>query len=231
MKRIFIFALAAALLVLAGLGLPIREMAQSIFGWIQENPNVSWLVFLGVYILATVLLLPGSLLTIGGGWLFGFVEGLVVVSLSSTLAASCSFLIGRYLARAWVEGKISEDARYRSLDRAIGERGFFVVLLTRLSPLFPYNLLNYAWGVSSVRLSRYVLASWMGMIPGTLLYVYLGAAASDISQLFSVASGEAVGREWLFIVGLAATAVLVIFIARLATKNLNQVMENGNAGG
>ena len=226
-----IFALAAALLVLAGLGLPIREMAESIFGWIQENPNISWLVFLGVYILATVLLLPGSVLTIGGGWIFGFVEGLVVVSLSSTLAASCSFLIGRYLARAWVEGKISQDSRYRSLDRAIGERGFFVVLLTRLSPLFPYNLLNYAWGISSVRLSRYVLASWMGMIPGTLLYVYLGAAASDISQLFSGASGEAVGQEWLFIVGLAATAVLVIFIARLATKNLNQVMENGNAGG
>ena len=226
-----IFALAAALLVLAGLGLPIREMAESIFGWIQENPNISWLVFLGVYILATVLLLPGSVLTIGGGWIFGFVEGLVVVSLSSTLAASCSFLIGRYLARAWVEGKISQDSRYRSLDRAIGERGFFVVLLTRLSPLFPYNLLNYAWGISSVRLSRYVLASWMGMIPGTLLYVYLGAAASDISQLFSGASGEAVGQEWLFIVGLAATAVLVIFIARLATKNLNQVMESGNASG
>ena len=226
-----IFALAAALLVLAGLGLPIREMAESIFGWIQGNPNISWLVFLGVYILATVLLLPGSVLTIGGGWIFGFVEGLVVVSLSSTLAASCSFLIGRYLARAWVEGKISQDSRYRSLDRAIGERGFFVVLLTRLSPLFPYNLLNYAWGISSVRLSRYVLASWMGMIPGTLLYVYLGAAASDISQLFSGASGEAVGQEWLFIVGLAATAVLVIFIARLATKNLNQVMESGNASG
>ena len=226
-----IFALVAALLVLAGLGLPIREMAESIFGWIQGNPNISWLVFLGVYILATVLLLPGSVLTIGGGWIFGFVEGLVVVSLSSTLAASCSFLIGRYLARAWVEGKISQDSRYRSLDRAIGERGFFVVLLTRLSPLFPYNLLNYAWGISSVRLSRYVLASWMGMIPGTLLYVYLGAAASDISQLFSGASGEAVGQEWLFIVGLAATAVLVIFIARLATKNLNQVIENGNARG
>ena len=226
-----IFALAAALLVLAGLGLPIREMAESMFSWIQENPNVSWLVFLGLYILATVLLLPGSVLTIGGGWIFGFVEGLVVVSLSSTLAASCSFLIGRYLARAWVEGKISQDSRYRSLDRAIGERGFFVVLLTRLSPLFPYNLLNYAWGISSVRLSRYVLASWMGMIPGTSLYVYLGAAASDISQLFSGASGEAVGQEWLFIVGLAATAVLVIFIARLATKNLNQVMESGNASG
>ena len=231
MKRISIIALVAALLILIGLGLPIREMAESMFSWIQENPNVSWLVFLGLYILATVLLLPGSVLTIGGGWLFGFMEGLVIVSLSSTLAASCSFLIGRYLARAWVEGKISEDDRYRSLDRAIGERGFFVVLLTRLSPLFPYNLLNYAWGISSVRLSRYVLASWMGMIPGTLLYVYLGAAASDISQLFSAAPGEAFGQKWLFIFGLAATAVLVIFIARLATKNLNQVMEKGNASG
>ena len=231
MKRISIIALVAALLILIGLGLPIREMAESMFSWIQENPNVSWLVFLGLYILATVLLLPGSVLTIGGGWLFGFMEGLVIVSLSSTLAASCSFLIGRYLARAWVEGKISQDDRYRSLDRAIGERGFFVVLLTRLSPLFPYNLLNYAWGISSVRLSRYVLASWMGMIPGTLLYVYLGAAASDISQLFSAAPGEAFGQEWLFIVGLAATAVLVILIARLATKNLNQVMEKGNASG
>ena len=231
MKRISIIAVAAALLIFAGLGLPIREMAESVFSWIQENPNVSWLVFLGLYVLATVLLLPGSVLTIGGGWLFGFMEGLVVVSLSSTLAASCSFLIGRYLARAWVEGKISEDARYRSLDRAIGERGFFVVLLTRLSPLFPYNLLNYAWGISSVRISRYVLASWIGMIPGTLLYVYLGAAASDISQLFSVAPGKVFGQEWLFIVGLAATAVLVIFIARLATKSLNQVMEKGNASG
>ena len=231
MKRISIIALAAALLIFAGLGLPIREMAESVFSWIQENPNVSWLVFLGLYILATVLLLPGSVLTIGGGWLFGFMEGLVVVSLSSTLAASCSFLIGRYLARAWVEGKISEDGRYRSLDRAIGERGFFVVLLTRLSPLFPYNLLNYAWGISSVRISRYVLASWIGMIPGTLLYVYLGAAASDISQLFSVAPGKVFGQEWLVIVGLAATAVLVIFIARLATKSLNQVMEKGNASG
>jgi len=100
-KRISIIALAAALLISAGLGLPIREMAESVFSWIQENPNVSWLVFLGLYILATVLLLPGSVLTIGGGWLFGFMEGLVVVSLSSTLAASCSFLIGRYLARAW----------------------------------------------------------------------------------------------------------------------------------
>ena len=231
MKRISLIALAAVLLIFAGLGLPIREMAESVFSWIQENPNVSWLVFLGLYVLATVLLLPGSVLTIGGGWLFGFMEGLVVVSLSSTLAASCSFLIGRYLARAWVEGKISEDRRYRSLDRAIGERGFFVVLLTRLSPLFPYNLLNYAWGISSVRISRYVLASWIGMIPGTLLYVYLGAAASDISQLFSVAPGKGFGQEWLFIVGLAATAVLVVFIARLATKSLNQVMEKGNASG
>ena len=98
MKRRSIVVVAAALVVVAGLGLPIREMAESTFGWIQENPNVSWLVFLGLYILATVLLLPGSVLTIGGGWLFGFMEGLLVVSLSSTVAASCSFLIGRYLA-------------------------------------------------------------------------------------------------------------------------------------
>ena len=173
------------------------------------------------YIGATVLLLPGSVLTLGAGFLFGLGYGFAIVSVSSIIGASCAFLLGRFIARDWVQEKLAVMPRFGQLDRAVGNRGFLMVILTRLSPLFPFNLLNYALGITSVRFPHYFFASWIGMVPGTLLYVYLGSVASDLSLLLAgdVPDNSATTAFWY--VGLAATAVITILITRIATKALN----------
>jgi len=149
--------------------------------------------------------------------------GFVLVSIGSVIGACCSFLLGRYFARDWVADKISGNAKFSALDNAVRDKGFVIVLLTRLSPVFPFSLLNYGLGITAVRFPNYALASWIGMMPGTLLYVYLGSAAQNLTEVFS---GEAAsGSNWLLYVGLAATLVLTVLITRFATQALNSELE------
>ena len=108
--------------------------------------------------------------------------------LNATLGSTATFLLGRTLARDWAAAKFKSNAKFDSIDRAVATNGFKIVLLTRLSPIFPYNLLGYMYGLTGVRLRDYVLASWIGMLPGTLLYVYLGSAAKNLAD---VAGGSA----------------------------------------
>ena len=149
------------------------------------------LIFAAFYIAAVVLLLPGSLLTLSAGFLFGLGSGFIICSISSVLGATLAFLLGRFLARDWVAAKLLEMPRFAALDRAIGKRSAIIVLLTRLSPIFPFNLLNYALGLTGVSLRTYVLASWVGMMPGTLLYVYLGSIAKDLGSIQAQLNFEA----------------------------------------
>lgn len=225
MNKALVFAVLLVTLLLATWLLPVGAYLQAALDWISANRSISWMVYILLYVAACVLLLPGSILTIGAGFVFGLGPGFALVSLSSVLGATCAFLTGRYFARGWVESKLASMPRFSALDAAIAERGPVVVLLTRLSPVFPFNLLNYTLGLTAVRLPHYVLLSWIGMMPGTLLFVYLGTAASDLSALFS---GELDGGEfggWLFYVGLLATLVLTVFITRLATQALTQRLE------
>ncbi len=122
--------------------------------------------FILIYIVATVLFIPGSLLTLGSGVLFGVVGGSVCVSIGSVLGATGAFLTGRYLTRDWVSKQIEGNQKFKAIDSAVASEGWKIVLLTRLSPIFPFNLLNYAFGVTQVSLKDYFLASWIGMIPG-----------------------------------------------------------------
>ena len=149
-----------------------------------------------------------------------------MVSRASTLGATLAFLLGRSFARDWVGARLATMPRFAALDQAIAERGAVVVFLTRLAPIFPFNLLNYALGLTQIRLRQYVLASWLGMMPGTLLYVYLGSIASDLSSLLQGDLPEFGGSNWLFYVGLLATAVLTIVITRIATSALNKELES-----
>ncbi|MCI0539695.1 MAG: TVP38/TMEM64 family protein [Verrucomicrobiales bacterium] len=173
-------------------------------------------LFVVVYVLATVLFVPGSALTLGAGALFGVGWGSVYVSLASTLGATAAFLVGRYLARGGVAKKIEGNPSFAAIDRAVAHEGWKIVGLTRLSPVFPFTLLNYAFGLTRVKLRDYVLASWIGMMPGTMMYVYLG----------SVARAGAAGQnkspaEWaLYGVGLLATIVVTVFITRIARRTL-----------
>ncbi|RME03124.1 MAG: TVP38/TMEM64 family protein, partial [Deltaproteobacteria bacterium] len=164
--------------------------------------------------------IPGSLLTLGAGAVFGVVKGTIYVSIGSTLGAVLAFLVGRHLARGWVAEKIAGNEKFEAIDEAVGREGWKIVLLTRLSPIFPFNLLNYAYGVTRVSLRHYFLASWIGMLPGTLMYVYLGSLAGDLATL-GAGTGTKTPAQWgLTLVGLAATVAVTIYVTRIARRAL-----------
>ncbi|MCC6234420.1 MAG: TVP38/TMEM64 family protein [Verrucomicrobiales bacterium] len=195
-----------------------RELLREALALVRGLGPWGPVLFILAYIVATVLFVPGSPLTLGAGALFGVGWGSVYVSLGSTLGATAAFLVGRFLARDWVARRLESHPTFALLDRAVADEGWRIVGLTRLSPVFPFNLLNYALGLTRVSLRDYVLASWIGMMPATVLYVYLG----------SLAGAGADGRtrtpaEWtLYAVGLAATVAVTLIITRLARRALNQ---------
>jgi uncharacterized membrane protein YdjX (TVP38/TMEM64 family) len=197
-----------------------RELFKDALGWVSGLGAWGVLLYILIYILACVLLLPGSILTLGAGVLFGVVKGSMVVSVAATCGATCAFLVGRYLARGWVAGKMARYPRFQAIDEAVGREGWKIVGLTRLSPVFPFNLLNYAYGLTRVSLRDYFWASWIGMLPGTVLYVYLGALAGDLA-LLGTQERARTPAEWLFyLVGLAATVVVTVYVTRLARSAL-----------
>lgn len=213
-------ALAASLLVL-----PWSRWTLRLVEWIREAGAVGVAFYVVAYVVATLLLLPGSVLTAGAGFAYGPVLGTLLVSPASVLAATLSFLLGRSAARDWVSRRIATDPRFGAIDRAIGESGFRIVLLLRLSPIVPFNLLNYALGLTRVRLRDYVLASFLGMLPGTVLYVYLGSVVKNASELLA---GRAVTGPWgqaLYWGGLVATIAAAVLISRTARRALHRTLD------
>jgi uncharacterized membrane protein YdjX (TVP38/TMEM64 family) len=208
--------LIGAVVVVAGFLLwyfDAKAYLQQALAWVEGLGPAAPIVFGLLYIVACVLSLPGSVLTLGAGALFGVVTGSIVVSISSTLGATASFLIGRYLARDAVARKTEGNARFKAIDEAVGREGWKIVGLLRLSPLFPFNLLNYGLGLTKVSLRDYFLASWIGMMPGTIMYVYLGS-------LVNVPEEATTGQTILKYVGLAATILVTVYITKIAKKAL-----------
>ncbi|MEE8249628.1 MAG: TVP38/TMEM64 family protein [Gammaproteobacteria bacterium] len=205
--------------------LPVAEWLTLGITWVETHPTLAWIAYVATYIVATVLVIPASILTLAAGFVFGLPLGVVLVSIGSVLGASAAFLVGRFFARDWVAKRIASLPRFRALDQATRHEGFVIVFLTRLSPLFPFNLINYGLALTSVRFRDYFLASWIGMLPATILYVYIGSVAKDLTELTSGGvQGGVVGRVLLF-VGLAATVLLTIIITRKATRTLAQHLE------
>jgi uncharacterized membrane protein YdjX (TVP38/TMEM64 family) len=178
-------------------------------------------VFILIYILATVLFIPGSLLTLGAGVLFGVAWGSVWVSVASTLGATCAFLVGRYFIRDWVGKQIEKYEKFKAIDQAVAVEGWKIVVLTRLSPIFPFNLLNYAFGITQVSLRDYFFASWMGMMPGTIMYVYIGSLAGNLAALGSQGRTRTPVEWGLYGVGLVAAIAVTIYVTRIAKKALD----------
>lgn len=210
--------------LIAGVGLlPAGEWLGSLNQWLEGLGAVGIVVFILSYILATIFFLPGVILTLGAGFAFGLLWGMVGVSIGSTAGAACAFLIARYFAREKISNALSGKSKFRAIDRRVGEKGWRIVLLLRLSPLVPFNLQNYLYGLTAIRFWPYVLASWIGMLPGTLLYVYLGAAGRV--GIEAAAAGET-GRDPLEIVffgiGLVATVAVTVYVTRLARRALRE---------
>ena len=174
---------AVAALVVAVRMLPLERWAEWLIAKVHGTGAWGVAAFAAAYVIAPILLIPGSLLTLGAGFLYGRFWGTVLVSPASVLAAAIAFALGRTALRERVDQRIASDPRLRAIDAAVGEKGFRVVLLLRLSPVVPFSLLNYALGATRVRFWTYVGASVLGMLPGTFLYVSLGAAATSAAQL------------------------------------------------
>ena len=177
--KIALVGFLAAALFVGFLLLPIRQWFTEFEGAVASLGALGPAVVVLVYILCTVLFIPGSAITIGAGTLFGLSTGFIVVVIGANLGALASFLLARSLLREKVTSWASANPKFRSLDQAIGKQGFKMVLLTRLSPVFPFVLLNYLLGLTAVRTPSYVLANLLGMLPATFLFVYIGAAARD----------------------------------------------------
>ncbi len=212
--------LVSALLLMRALPLErlSRELQTAVRSWGVWGP-----VWFGlIYAVAVVFFIPGSLLTLAGGAVFGLVEGTIVISLSATTGAAMAFLIARYLARERVRSRVQKSPRLAAVDKAIGEQGWKIVALLRLSPAVPFTLQNYLYGVTAIRFWPCVLTSWIAMLPGTFMYVYVG----------SLGSAAATGRytswqEWLARgVGLVATIILTLYITRLARHAMQEKIES-----
>lgn len=218
-----IFVIVAIIILLAAAKyFHVQELLRSSLEWVGSLGAWGPLIFITLYILACVLFLPGSVLTLGAGVLFGVIKGSIIVSISSTLGATCAFLVGRYLARDWVAKKISSHEKFQAIDEAVAREGWKIVGLTRLSPVFPFNLLNYAYGLTRVSLRHYFFASWIGMMPGTIMYVYIGSLAGEVAKL-GTEGRTRTSAEWaLYIVGLIATVVVTVFITRIARDALKK---------
>ncbi len=220
MKGRVVWAIAALLMLAAAWFLPVKPWLGAALTWAASHREPAALVFIALYVLATVCLIPGLILTLAGGAIFGLARGVALVSAGSLLGASAAFFVGRTFAREWTQQRIAAWPRFRALDGALGERGFWIVLLTRLSPLFPFNLLNYAYGVTAVRPRDYIAASWLGMLPATVLYVYAGSAAANLAQALSGRVRTGKSATVLLVVGLAATVAVTALVTRAARRRL-----------
>lgn len=219
--RLALLAVAVVVVLLA--------FGRSLAGWVPRYLTAvetlgPWapVAFVAGYVAAAVAFVPGSLLTLAAGAMFGLVRGTAYALLGATLGATAAFLVSRYVVRARVERRVRGDRRFAAIDDAVAARGLRIVLLLRLSPVLPFNLLNYALGVTRVRLADYVAGS-AGMLPGTLLYVYYGKLAGDVATAVGgAAPPRGPGYYAVLLLGLAATVAATVVVTRLARRALRE---------
>ncbi|MCB9586576.1 MAG: TVP38/TMEM64 family protein [Polyangiaceae bacterium] len=198
----------------------------------QSLGAVGALFFILGYAVASILLLPGSLLTLAAGFSWGPGWGTLVAWTAANLASNASFLVGRFLARGWVVERTKQMPRFAAIDGAIAGSGLRLVLLLRLSPLVPFNLLNYALSVTKVRFRDYAVGGAVGMLPGTLLYVYLGCSLESLGQLLTgQPPATSPAKTWLFWLGLLATALSVGLVTRAASRELKHEFQHSEGPG
>ncbi len=226
-KKLLIFIVILISLLTAFFLLPVSEWLQAAVTWIQANPGISWLVFIVLYVTATVSLFPAVVLTLAAGAIFGVVKGSILVSVASITGAALAFVIGRTVAREQAQRFVARMPKFMALDKAIEKKGFIVVLLTRLSPLFPFVLQNYAYSVTSINFRNYFIASWIGMLPGTVMYVYFGSLATNLAAVFSGDIEQGNAGMALFLVGLAATVAVTVLVTKVASKALKEEIGDG----
>jgi uncharacterized membrane protein YdjX (TVP38/TMEM64 family) len=202
--------------------LPLATWVSALVEWGQNHPVAGPIVYIAFVTVATVLFLPGSVGMMIGGFLFGFVPGLLYAAIAVPMGSQSAFEFGRWGLRSTVRKRVADNPRMHAIEAALQEQAFVIVVLTRLSLIIPFNLLNYAYGATSVRASTHFFATALGMLPAIALYVYLGTLAHDVGQILS---GEAAPSElgyWIIAAGIAAIVAATWVIHRTATRALDK---------
>jgi len=213
------------LAVIAGvIFLPVKDWLIKSLEWTQGLGILGPVFVAAFYVLACVLLLPGSILTLGSGFLFKVVVGSITVSVGSTLGACAAFWVGRTVARKWIAGKVAKNEKFAAIDEAVAQQGFKIVLLTRLSPVFPFNILNYAFGLTKISFWKYALGSWIGMMPGTIMYVYFGAGLRSLADVAAGNVEKNTAGTVFFWLGMGVTLIVTLFVTGVARKALKQAV-------
>ncbi len=193
--------------------------------WVDSLGVWGPVVFMAGYAVATVAFVPGSILTMSSGALFGLAHGTLYVIVAATVGATCAFLIARFLARQRIEARLADNENFAAIDRAIAAQGGKIVALLRLSPAFPFSLMNYALGLTSVRTWHYVLAC-IAMLPGTFLWVYYGKALGSLAAIAAGTAPDRGAEQWIFLgVGLAATVAVTAYVTGIARRALKEATD------
>jgi len=201
------------------------EHLRGVLEWVGSLGGWGPAAFIGLYVLGAVAFFPGSILTLGAGALFGLPKGAVIASLASILGATAAFSVSRYTARGWVTRRLGGHAKFAALDEAVKRGGWRVILLMRLSPVFPYNVFNYAAGLTDIPIGQYIWASWLGMLPGTVLIVYIGSLAGGVAEIGRSRAKSPL--EWaLYGAGLLATLIVTVYLTRLSRKALDRRLKH-----
>lgn len=223
--RVLAVLVLAAVVAVSAYSLPLAEWTTQLAERARGTGAWGVALFFTAYVISTVAFLPGSVLTLAAGFAYGPLWGVAIASPASVIGSTCAFLLGRTLLRPWAEARVGASPRVRAIDAAVSREAFKIVLLLRLSPIIPFNALNYALSLSKVKVRTYVLASFLGMLPGTAMWVYLGSLAPAAAELSSAASGGGMTRTVLYIAGLAATVAAAVIGARAAKRALEAQLQ------
>lgn len=215
--RIAIAILVIAVLVIAFRFLPVTTWLTSFQRYVQGLGALGYIVYALVYAACCVFFIPASVLTLGAGAIFGLAAGSAVVIVGATLGATLSFVLARTVMRHRIEAMTAGNAKFGALDRAIAQEGAKIVLLIRLAPVFPFTYINYAFGLTGIALMPYVVATFLGIIPATVAFVYLGDAAAGAAT-----SSASTARTAINIAGAVVALIASIFVARVATKAIRK---------
>jgi uncharacterized membrane protein YdjX (TVP38/TMEM64 family) len=209
----------------------VKNFFIQVLNWIQMNKIIGSGVFIGLYIVATVLCLPASILTLGSGFIFKLLWGFCVVWVGATIGLTAAFFLGRTVLRGWIEKQVQMSPKFQAVDSAIEHKGWIIVLLVRLTPILPFNLLNYALALTKIKWWQYIVVSAVGIVPGSLLYTYLGSVAGDLSDIIRGQSTTLSLTTQIIIWTVSGGLILttVIFVTVMAKRAINRVMNEQRA--
>jgi uncharacterized membrane protein YdjX (TVP38/TMEM64 family) len=216
-KKIFVALLIIAAIVVAYRFLPISDWLKHFQTYVRGLGALGYIVYIAVYAVCVVAFIPASILTLGAGAIFGFAGGTIVVVIGATIGATLAFLLARTVMRKRIEEMTRNNAKFRALDRAIANEGMKIVFLVRLAVVFPFTYINFAFGLTAIPLWRYVLATFLGIIPTTMAFVFASSAAAKAAT-----GGTSNITKIVYIAGGIIAIIVSVLIGRIASKAINR---------